>query len=102
MISDYTFKMVVCVGAVPYTGYYIHNHRRRFKLVGVVRDGISTPRYFLAPIRRIISHMDNNLSYDALYTRSKRVKTYSVERCLTKDIQGEIDELIEGLFLDGV
>jgi len=99
MISDYAFKMVVEVLLIKYTGYYVHKSGRRFKLVGIIREGINTPTYYLQPKERRLDHMDPDLSYDALNTRAKRAITYNVERVKVKDIQSELDTLEQEMVL---
>ena len=100
MISKYAFKMIVFVGTIKYTGYYVHNNGRQYKMVGMIREGYLTGiNYLLHSQRSALEHMEKSLSYDALITRARRAKTYSVERVLVSDIQDELDTLEQELVL---
>ena len=104
-MKKYAFKMTVFVGVIKYIGYYIYDENsqyRQFNLCGIVRIGTNTPIYYLRPDQRNLDHMDRTLSYSALNTRARRVKTYSVERVLVKDIQNELDTLENEMFLAAI
>jgi hypothetical protein len=105
MIDKWAFKMVSGILSYTYTGYYIHKRNRQFELVAVNK----LTCFYISPSiseNRITNsgmyHLDNILSYDALITRARRAKTYSVERVLYEDVKDIIEEIRQNAFIENL